>query len=100
MIVSDTTGNVKKCRALICDAFPWILNCPDPCHQLNLLAKDIMVGSKKHPKIHGFAEVFFLLPVLCVPDNPSVDHETHLRNNDLLLTQQLRQKTPQRQVER
>ncbi|KAJ7330863.1 hypothetical protein DFH08DRAFT_639083, partial [Mycena albidolilacea] len=42
MIVSDTTGNVKKCRELICKAFPWILNCPDPCHQLNLLAKDIM----------------------------------------------------------
>ncbi|KAJ7289145.1 hypothetical protein C8J57DRAFT_995341, partial [Mycena rebaudengoi] len=38
---------------------PWILNCPDPCHQLNLLAKDIMVGSKKHPKVQGFAEVFF-----------------------------------------
>ncbi|KAJ7820819.1 hypothetical protein B0H14DRAFT_2599683 [Mycena olivaceomarginata] len=53
MIVSDTTGNVKKCRELICKAFPWILNCPDPCHQLNLLAKDIMVGSKKFPKIKG-----------------------------------------------
>ncbi|KAF8175184.1 hypothetical protein K438DRAFT_1608628, partial [Mycena galopus ATCC 62051] len=43
MVVSDTTGNVKKCRALICDIFPWILNCPDPCHQLNLLAKDIII---------------------------------------------------------
>ena len=57
MVVSDTTANVKKCRAFICEAFPWILNCPDPCHQLNLLAKEIMLGSKKHPKIKGFAEV-------------------------------------------
>ncbi|KAJ6541517.1 hypothetical protein B0H19DRAFT_958384 [Mycena capillaripes] len=48
MIVSDTTGNVKKCRALICTAFPWILNCPDPCHQLNLLAKDIMLTVSQH----------------------------------------------------
>ncbi|KAJ6587808.1 hypothetical protein B0H10DRAFT_1636914, partial [Mycena sp. CBHHK59/15] len=63
MIVSDTTGNIKKCRALICTYFLWILK-PRPCHQLNLLAKDIMVGSKKHPKICGFAEVVFLLPQL------------------------------------
>jgi hypothetical protein len=56
MVVSDTTGNVKKCRAFICDAWPWILNCPDPWHQLNLLAKEIMLGSKKHPKIAGFAD--------------------------------------------
>ncbi|KAJ7024320.1 hypothetical protein C8F04DRAFT_969274, partial [Mycena alexandri] len=51
MVVSDTTANVKKCRAFICDAFPWILNCPDPCHQLNLLAKEVMLGSKKYPKV-------------------------------------------------
>ncbi|KAJ6608185.1 hypothetical protein B0H10DRAFT_1816329 [Mycena sp. CBHHK59/15] len=50
MVVSDTTGNVKKCRALICTLYPWILNCPDPCHQLNLLAKDIIVGSKGYPE--------------------------------------------------
>ncbi|KAJ6627751.1 hypothetical protein B0H10DRAFT_1779294 [Mycena sp. CBHHK59/15] len=43
MVVSDMTGNVKKCRALICAFYPWILNCPDPCHQLNLLAKDIII---------------------------------------------------------
>ncbi|KAJ3898518.1 hypothetical protein F5879DRAFT_812491, partial [Lentinula edodes] len=42
MIVSDTTGNVKKCRRLICTKWPWILNCPDPCHQLNLMMKDVM----------------------------------------------------------
>ncbi|KAJ7858876.1 hypothetical protein B0H13DRAFT_1901688 [Mycena leptocephala] len=38
LVVSDTTKNVKKCRRLICEKFPWILNCPDPCHQLNLLS--------------------------------------------------------------
>ncbi|KAJ6550348.1 hypothetical protein B0H10DRAFT_1850539, partial [Mycena sp. CBHHK59/15] len=43
LVVSDTTKNVKKCRALICVKFPWILNCPDPCHQLNLLAKDLVM---------------------------------------------------------
>ncbi|KZP29505.1 hypothetical protein FIBSPDRAFT_727407, partial [Athelia psychrophila] len=43
IVVSDTTGNVKKCRAMICKRWPWILNCPDPCHQLNLMMKDIMV---------------------------------------------------------
>ncbi|KAJ7681493.1 hypothetical protein B0H17DRAFT_850762, partial [Mycena rosella] len=43
LVVSDTTKNVKKCRALICAKFPWILNCPDPCHQLNLLAKDLVM---------------------------------------------------------
>ncbi|KAJ6620329.1 hypothetical protein B0H10DRAFT_1791869, partial [Mycena sp. CBHHK59/15] len=43
MVVSDTTGNVKKCQALICAFYPWILNCPDPCHQPNLLAKDIII---------------------------------------------------------
>ncbi|KAF8190587.1 hypothetical protein K438DRAFT_1591993 [Mycena galopus ATCC 62051] len=41
LVVSDTTKNVKKCCALICKKYPWILNCPDPCHQLNLLAKDL-----------------------------------------------------------
>jgi hypothetical protein len=58
IIVSDTTGNVKKCRRLICANWPWILNCPDPCHQLNLMMKDIILGSKKYRKIKGFAEVF------------------------------------------
>ena len=58
IIVSDTTANVKKCRRLVFEMWPWILNCPDPCHQLNLMMKDIMVGSKTHPKIKGFAEVF------------------------------------------
>ncbi|KAJ7018504.1 hypothetical protein C8F04DRAFT_977218, partial [Mycena alexandri] len=43
LMVSDTTKNVKKCRALICKKFPWILNCPDPCDQLNLLAKDLVM---------------------------------------------------------
>ncbi|KAJ3851097.1 hypothetical protein EV368DRAFT_66023 [Lentinula lateritia] len=30
--------------------WPWILNCPDPCHQLNLMMKDVMVGSKNIQK--------------------------------------------------
>ncbi|KAJ6564273.1 hypothetical protein B0H19DRAFT_941477 [Mycena capillaripes] len=51
LVVSDTTKNVKKCRALICEKYPWILNCPDPCHQLNLLAKDLVLGSKTWPKV-------------------------------------------------
>ncbi|KAJ7581665.1 hypothetical protein C8J56DRAFT_793395, partial [Mycena floridula] len=61
---SDTTGNVKKARRLICEKWPWILNCPDPCHQLNLLMKDIMVGSKTYPKIKGFAEVMTVVSTI------------------------------------
>ncbi|KAJ6613173.1 hypothetical protein B0H10DRAFT_1806083, partial [Mycena sp. CBHHK59/15] len=57
LVVSDTTKNIKKCHALICKKFPWILNCPDPCHQLNLLAKDLVLGSKKFGKIKAFDEV-------------------------------------------
>ncbi|KAJ7580732.1 hypothetical protein C8J56DRAFT_867094, partial [Mycena floridula] len=29
---------------MICAQWPWILNCPDPCHLLNLLSKDLVVG--------------------------------------------------------
>ena len=57
MVVSDTTGNVKKTRALIVSKWPWILNCPDPCHGLNLMMKDIMMGSKTFPKIGAFTQV-------------------------------------------
>jgi hypothetical protein len=57
MIVSDTTGNVKKCRRLICERWGWILNCPDPAHQLNLMMKDLIVGSKKFPAIKPFKAV-------------------------------------------
>ncbi|KAJ7479092.1 ribonuclease H-like domain-containing protein [Mycena latifolia] len=80
MIVSDTTGNVKKCRALICDAFPWILNCPDPCHQLNLLAKEIMVGSKKHPKIHGFTAIMKIISAIMTFFSHSNYGKKHLRD--------------------
>ena len=53
IIISDTTANVKKCRRLICECekWPWILNCPDPCHGLQLMMKDVVLGSKTHPKI-------------------------------------------------
>lgn len=61
LVVSDTTKNVKKCRRLICEKFPWILNCPDPCHQLNLLAKDLVLGSKTYPKIRAFGQVRLLV---------------------------------------
>ncbi|KAJ7768452.1 hypothetical protein B0H16DRAFT_1453152 [Mycena metata] len=57
LVVSNTTKNVKKCCALICKKFPWILNCLDPCHQRNLLAKDLVLGSKKIQKIKAFDEV-------------------------------------------
>lgn len=57
MIVSDTTGNVKKCRRLICERWGWILNCPDPAHQLNLMMIDLIVGSKKFPAIAPFKAV-------------------------------------------
>ncbi|KAJ7230968.1 hypothetical protein B0H12DRAFT_1029740, partial [Mycena haematopus] len=80
MIVSDTTGNVKKCRAFICAAFPWILNCPDPCHQLNLLAKEIMLGSKKHPKIQGFAQIMKTVSAITTFFSHSNYGKKHLRD--------------------
>ncbi|KAJ6629460.1 hypothetical protein B0H10DRAFT_1776522, partial [Mycena sp. CBHHK59/15] len=61
IIVSDTTKNVKKCQALICATFPWILNCPDPCHQLNLLAKDLILRSKLFPKLKAFSQVMTIV---------------------------------------
>jgi len=30
IVVSDTTGNVKKCHAMICKQWPWILQLPQP----------------------------------------------------------------------
>ncbi|KAJ6495921.1 hypothetical protein DFH09DRAFT_946043, partial [Mycena vulgaris] len=80
MIVSDTTANVKKCRALICEFFPWILNCPDPCHQLNLLAKEIMLGSKKHPKIKGFAEIMKIVSAITTFFSHSNYGKKHLKD--------------------
>ncbi|KAJ7435662.1 hypothetical protein B0H11DRAFT_2366700, partial [Mycena galericulata] len=80
MVVSDTTGNVKKCRTFICEAWPWILNCPDPCHQLNLLAKEIMLGSKKHPKIAGFAEIMKIISAITTFFSHSNYGKKHLRD--------------------
>ncbi|KAK6981691.1 hypothetical protein R3P38DRAFT_3459720 [Favolaschia claudopus] len=80
MVVSDTTGNVKKCRALICTKWPWILNCPDPCHQLNLLAKEIMVGSKEFPKIKGFTEPMKFVSLITTFFSHSNDSTIYLRD--------------------
>jgi hypothetical protein len=49
---------------MICKKWGWILNCPDPCHQLNLMMKDIMLGSKKFPKIAAFSQVSLFLSQL------------------------------------
>ena len=61
IVVFDTTGNVKKCRSMLCEKWPWIFNCLDPCHQLNLMMKDIILGSKKFPKIAAFSQVSIFL---------------------------------------
>ena len=45
---------------LVCEKGPWILNCPNPCHQLNLMIKGIMVRLKKYLKIKVFADVLHL----------------------------------------
>jgi hypothetical protein len=57
MVVSDSAKNVHNTRKKIVEKWPWIFTCPDPCHLLNLLAKDLIVGSKTHPKIKTFADV-------------------------------------------
>lgn len=38
---SDSTGNTKLCRRLLCAAFPTLLNLPDPVHHTNLPVKNI-----------------------------------------------------------
>ncbi|KAJ7503587.1 ribonuclease H-like domain-containing protein [Mycena galericulata] len=80
LVVSDTTKNVKKCCALICKKFPWILNCPDPCHQLNLLAKDLVLGSKSFPKIKAFGAVMKIVNGLTNYFSHSNYGKHHLRD--------------------
>ncbi|KAJ3966015.1 hypothetical protein EV361DRAFT_1037172 [Lentinula raphanica] len=79
MIVLDTTDNVKKCRQLICNQWPWVLNCPDPCHQLNLMMKDVMLGSKKHPKIKGFSDSMRIVSQITTYFSHSNYRKYHLR---------------------
>ncbi|KAJ6621956.1 hypothetical protein B0H10DRAFT_1788897, partial [Mycena sp. CBHHK59/15] len=80
LVVSDTTKNVKKCRALICVKFPWILNCPDPCHQLNLLAKDLVLGSQTWLKIKAFSKVMVIVNALTNYFSHSNYGKHHLKN--------------------
>lgn len=40
-VTSDSTGNTKVARRLLCESVPTLLNCPDPIHHINLLIKDI-----------------------------------------------------------
>ena len=49
-ISSDSTGNTAGARKLLIAKWPWVIELPDCCHRLNLLAKDIC-------KIEFFAEV-------------------------------------------
>ena len=57
LVVTDSAKNVRKAHRLLCAKWPWILNIPDPCHILNLLAKDLVVGSKTYLKVKGFSDV-------------------------------------------
>lgn len=61
MIISDSAMNVWKARQLICKKWAWILNSPDPCHILNFLAKDLVVGSKTYPKLSSFSELMAIV---------------------------------------
>ena len=64
MVASDSAKNVCKACLMICTKFPWILTCPDPTHLLNLLSKDLIVGSKTYPKVKGFADVMTIVSTL------------------------------------
>ncbi|KAJ7599778.1 hypothetical protein C8J56DRAFT_1037388 [Mycena floridula] len=79
LVVSDSAGNVKKLCELICAERPWILNCPDPCHLRNLLSKDLMVGSKKHPKVKGFADVMTIVSAITTYFSHSNFGQFHLQ---------------------
>jgi hypothetical protein len=61
MVVSDSAKNVQGTRRKITTEWPWILTCPDPCHLLNLLAKDLILGSATHPKITDFANLMSIV---------------------------------------
>lgn len=39
---SDSTGNTKLCRQLLCERLPTFLNLPDANHHLSLACKDIL----------------------------------------------------------
>lgn len=40
-VTSDSTGNTKLARRLLCISVPTLLDCPDPIHHTNLMIKDI-----------------------------------------------------------
>ncbi|OBZ75404.1 hypothetical protein A0H81_04594 [Grifola frondosa] len=40
-VTSDSTGNTKACRRLLCAMIPTIINLPDPVHHTALTIKDI-----------------------------------------------------------
>lgn len=40
-ISSDSTGNTAGARALMLKEWDWMVELPDSCHRLGLLAKDI-----------------------------------------------------------
>ncbi|KAJ6573706.1 hypothetical protein B0H10DRAFT_2199338 [Mycena sp. CBHHK59/15] len=40
---SDSTGNTKGCRRILCEQVPTFLDLPDPNHHLSLTCKDILL---------------------------------------------------------
>jgi hypothetical protein len=74
---------------MICKRWFWILNCPNPCHQLNLMMKDLMIGSKKFLKIAAFTQVGYL-HLLSADMLWLLKGDDHcLSHHHLLFTQQL-----------
>ncbi|KAF8146576.1 hypothetical protein K438DRAFT_1627686, partial [Mycena galopus ATCC 62051] len=46
-IAGDGGPNVRACKRIIVGLFPWVLNIYDPCHNLNLMMKDLGALFKK-----------------------------------------------------
>ncbi|KAK0503763.1 hypothetical protein EDD18DRAFT_1062962, partial [Armillaria luteobubalina] len=72
--------------------FPWMLNCGDPCHQLNLMAKDLIVGSKKHPKIKPFADIISAISTITT-------YFSHSNYGQFWLQQELQKETDKHGIE-
>ena len=55
-LATEATAVASKIAAYLAT---FIHLCPDPCHKLNLMMKDVMLGSAKYLKIKGFTKVTY-----------------------------------------
>ncbi|KAL0057945.1 hypothetical protein AAF712_015395 [Marasmius tenuissimus] len=79
LVMSDSANNVRSACCILCSKWPWIMSSPSPCHILNLLAKDLILGSKKYPKVRGFSDVLSVVSAFTTYFPHSNHSKFHLR---------------------